>query len=237
MATSFDDLRERGFPALTWSQGRPAGPILAAVEELTALVRAYERYAEAGMLFICHSRGGLIARKYLESGDDRVRGVITLGSPHRGTTLARWAGYVYPAALLLNRIIESYRRREVLSAVQRICQFLTSTGLKELLPGSSFFADLKEERQRNTFYLSFGGTNPDIFRIKSLSLHELAARVIPGRLIPDEVRVGYGDGLVSAASSVLSYADEHRDFHVHHVQILLDREVREHLVRRVEALL
>ncbi|MCC6346112.1 MAG: hypothetical protein IT388_02870 [Nitrospirales bacterium] len=237
MVTPFADLRERGFPVLTWSQGRPAGPIRAAVEELAGLVRAYRRHAGAGLLFICHSRGGLIARNYLEAGEGRVRGVITLGSPHRGTTLARWAGYASPAALLLNRIIENCRGKEMLSAVQRIGYFLASTGLKELLPGSPFLEGLKDEKQRNAFYLSLGGTNPDLFRVKSLSLPEIAGRILPEKLIPEEVRAGYGDGLVSAASSVLPHADEHRDFHLNHVQLLFDRGVREYLVSRVEALL
>lgn len=236
MTTSFADLRERGFPVLTWSQGRPAGPIGAAVEELAALVRAYERYAEAGLLFICHSRGGLIARKYLEAGEGRVRGVITLGSPHRGTTLARWAGYVSPAAALLNRILESCRGKEVRTAVQRVGSFLAGSGVKELLPGSPFFEGLKDVKRADAFYLSFGGTNPDLFRIKSLSLPEIAGLILPDSLIPKEMRAGYGDGLVSAASSVLPYADEHRDFPLNHLRLLFDREVRECLIGRVEAL-
>ena len=42
------------------------------------------------VVLIGHSQGGLVIRAYLDQfGDDKVEQVITLGSPHRGTWLAR----------------------------------------------------------------------------------------------------------------------------------------------------
>jgi pimeloyl-ACP methyl ester carboxylesterase len=45
------------------------------------------------VLLLCHSMGGLVARAYVRrhGGLDRVMGIVTLGSPHRGTALARLA--------------------------------------------------------------------------------------------------------------------------------------------------
>jgi triacylglycerol lipase len=41
-------------------------------------------------ILVCHSMGGLAARSYLRRhGDARIRRVITIGSPHRGTMLGR----------------------------------------------------------------------------------------------------------------------------------------------------
>lgn len=38
---------------------------------------------------VCHSMGGLVARAYVaRCGRDRLRKIVTLGTPHRGTTLA-----------------------------------------------------------------------------------------------------------------------------------------------------
>ena len=88
LLTSFQDLKALGYNILTWTQSRPAGPIHIAVSELRRLLNEYRMHAEDGIIFICHSRGGLIARKYLEEGDLSAKGLITLATPHRGTTMA-----------------------------------------------------------------------------------------------------------------------------------------------------
>jgi len=47
-------------------------------------------YADAQIIFICHSMGGLIARWYIEQcgGADTTRKLITLGTPYRGAARA-----------------------------------------------------------------------------------------------------------------------------------------------------
>jgi len=53
--------------------------------------RLYQRYPEMGPLSIIgHSKGGLIGRYYVKrlGGDQRVRNLITLGTPHNGTPTA-----------------------------------------------------------------------------------------------------------------------------------------------------
>lgn len=44
------------------------------------------QFADARVVFICHSMGGLVARWYIqrEGGDEITRKLITLGTPHRG---------------------------------------------------------------------------------------------------------------------------------------------------------
>lgn len=48
----------------------------------------------AKITLVCHSMGGLVSRFFVErlGGSDRVRGIITLGTPHHGTSLARLLG-------------------------------------------------------------------------------------------------------------------------------------------------
>ncbi len=58
------------------------------------LVRAIEAVVEATgqprVILVCHSMGGLVARVYLrERGPERVALLVTLGSPHHGSVLAR----------------------------------------------------------------------------------------------------------------------------------------------------
>jgi len=64
---------------------RYAPQIEAAVSGLLA------RSGAPQVALVCHSMGGLAARAWLrEHGDERVQQVITLGTPHRGTVLARF---------------------------------------------------------------------------------------------------------------------------------------------------
>jgi triacylglycerol esterase/lipase EstA (alpha/beta hydrolase family) len=45
------------------------------------------------VVLVCHSMGGLVARTYLcDHGADRVRKLITIGTPHHGTVIACFGG-------------------------------------------------------------------------------------------------------------------------------------------------
>ncbi|MBI5641225.1 MAG: alpha/beta hydrolase [Nitrospirae bacterium] len=228
--TSFSELRRIGFSVLSWSQSRPVGPIDVAVRELQELMREYKGHADRGILFICHSRGGLIARKYLECADDNIKGLITLATPHHGTTMARWAVYLSPLTIFLDELLKNFSKRDVESAASRILGFLNSSGLRELLPASAFYGNLKDKKKEGVRYVSVGGTNPDLLRAVSISLPELISRIIPDRIIPEEMRYGSGDGLVSAESSMLPYADEHLNFPDNHASILFDKKVTEYIL-------
>lgn len=226
LVSSFSDLQKAGFSVLTWSQTRPAGPIRTAVTELRELMEMHASYAHKGVVMICHSRGGLVARKYLEDAGP-VSMLVTLATPHSGTSMAKWAVYVSPLATALRQLLDNFNKDETDTALQKVLGFLGSSGLKELLPDSGFYAGLKDCKRDGIRYLSAGGTNPDILRGLAVPLPELLARVVPERMLPEEMRTGRGDGLVSAASAVLPFADEHRDFPVNHAAIVFDRRVRD----------
>lgn len=236
LKTSFHDLRGAGFTVLSWSQSRPIGAVGAALQELRKLMKTYEEFADKGIIFICHSRGGLIARKYLESDGRNVLGLITLVTPHSGTSMARWAALLSPVTSALNRILTGFNKKEVYSAAHRVLGFLSSRALRELLPDSRFLSELQDVKRNGVKYLSVGGTNPDLLRAVSVSLPDLISRLVPGTLLPPEMRDGQGDGLVSAASSVLPYADDHRDFHLNHAAILISREVRKYIMKTIQSI-
>jgi pimeloyl-ACP methyl ester carboxylesterase len=237
METSFGDLKKLGFPVLSWTQSRPAGLIRIAVDELRYLMEEYRSRAGNGVILICHSRGGLVGRKYLEEYDRSVRGLVTLSTPHLGTTMAKWALSLLPVTSTLNRYIKGVAQQEADSAFKRVLSFLCSSGLRELLPDSEFFLGLHDRKQQGTRYISLGGTNPDLLKAISVSLPELISKMVPERIVPYEMREGYGDGLVSAASSELPYGDEHRNFPVNHAAVLFDKEVRNYAVDAVDSCL
>jgi pimeloyl-ACP methyl ester carboxylesterase len=236
LVTSFEDLRDLGFSLLSWTQSRPVGPMHTAVEELEALIKEHEAFTGNGIVFICHSRGGLIARKYLENHQGAARGLITLATPHHGTSMARWPAYFSPLTNLLYQLVKGFSRSEIDSVFRRILGFLGSRGLHELLPESKFYAELKDAKQAGVRYISIGGTNPDLLRPLMPSIPDLLSKVLPERIIPGEMREGFGDGLVTAASARLPYADEHRDFPVNHASMLFERAVRAFIADSVEAL-
>lgn len=233
LTTSFQDLKTRGYNVLAWTQSRPSGQIRMAVAELHLLLEKYAMYAEPGIIFVCHSRGGLIARKHLEDGSRPVKGLITLGTPHRGTTMAKWAAFFQPLTSALDTLFTGFRRKDVDSALRRVIGFLGSSGLKELLPGSDFYRNLRDHKHKDSIYISIGGTDPDLLGPLGLPISEFISRLIPGSMLPEELREGYGDGLVSASSSLLTYADEHRDVHLNHVAMLFDNNVRAYIMEKV----
>lgn len=236
LITSFEDLRGLGFSLLTWTQSRPVGPMHTAVEELRELLEEHKEHTGNGIIFICHSRGGLITRKYLEAGPAPLRGLLTLATPHLGTSMARWPVFVSPLTSLMYQLSKGLSRREIDTAFQRILGFLSSSGLRELLPESDFFSGLTDTKKEGARYISVGGTNPDLIRPILPGLPELLARVVPGWIIPEEMKEGMGDGLVTAASSRLPFADEHRDFPVNHAAILFDRRVRDYISEAVASM-
>lgn len=234
MKTLFDLCKERGFPVLTWSQGRPVGPIAVAVEELQELLRRYGPAAAGGVILVGHSRGGLVARKYLETCAGPVRGLITLATPHCGSSIAKWADYIGPLAAVVRRLTGGGEDKETRTVFQRILGFLCSTGIREHYPGSSFLAELKDERREGVTYVSLGGTNPHLVRFGPFSPADLMKKSMPDTLIPPELKEGCGDGMVSAASAKLPYGDRHRDFPVTHIGILFDRAVQKYVMDVVE---
>lgn len=72
-------------------------PVFGSIDDYVPIVEeAVRRVAQATGLppvLVCHSMGGLAARAWLQamSADDRVHRVITIGSPHHGTWLARFS--------------------------------------------------------------------------------------------------------------------------------------------------
>ncbi|MBI4689880.1 MAG: alpha/beta fold hydrolase [Nitrospirae bacterium] len=251
LGTSFTDLLLSGYTVAAWSQKRPAGPMDIAVEELREMINKVNRHSKAGIILIGHSRGGLIARKYLETADSRVRGLITIATPHMGSSIAKWVQYISPLASSISPLIHEGDRKKFSFTVKRILNFIGGKAIRELLPDSEFFRLLKPVEFNGMFCMSFGGTSPSLFtiyrwKIKDkgrgkgfepealFSFPDILEMIIPKRLFPDELRNGHGDGLVSAHSSKLPYCDNHYNYRVNHAGILFNERVRERIANAVK---
>jgi len=73
-------------------------PIFGSIDDTLAVVesgvRRLEQATGLAPVIVAHSMGGLVVRRWwAEQGDDaRVHRLVTIGTPHRGTWLARFAG-------------------------------------------------------------------------------------------------------------------------------------------------
>ena len=92
-------LRRRGFERLRFfDYGLLTSDVRAAAQRLATAVEELATITGRDQIHVIgHSLGGLIARYYVQrmGGDARVHTLVTLGSPHQGTELAR-VGQVLP---------------------------------------------------------------------------------------------------------------------------------------------
>lgn len=255
IGTLFNDLYQKNYSVLTWSQKRPAGPIDSAVSELEEVIKVAHEQTKAGIILIGHSRGGLIGRKYLLRKKRSIRSLITISSPHNGSSIARTACYLKPLASLVSPFFKNADKGTLSSSVKHVLDFLKSKALKELLPESSFLKSLKDEPLNWIYYISIGGTDPTLFSLyrwqwdsvkedkhfrwflrpeELFSVPEIFYKIIPDKLYPEEIKKGKGDGLVSAESSRIPWCNEHYNFPFNHAKILFDKDVRDLLVKKIE---
>ena len=232
--TLFEDLRIKGYTVITWSQERPSGAIDYAVSELEEVIKFAHELTKAGLILIGHSRGGLIGKKYLLKKNRSIRGLITISSPHKGSSIAKIVNYLSPLSAVISPLFPQGDKGTFSFAIKRIFDFLRSTALKELLPDSHFFKSLKDEPFDWIYYVSVGGTDPTLFNLYNFSIPDIFEKIIPENLYPEEIKKGKGDGLVSAESSRIPWSNEHYNLSLNHAQILFDKEVRDLLVKAVE---
>ncbi|MCV2357133.1 alpha/beta fold hydrolase [Paucibacter sp. B2R-40] len=90
-------LRGQGTPSVALTMEPAFGSIDAYVEQIEASVQALTRMGGLPPVIVAHSMGGLAVRAWLRRygvsthGPTRVASVMTLGSPHAGTLMARFS--------------------------------------------------------------------------------------------------------------------------------------------------
>lgn len=88
-----EHLLARDIPVIAVDFDDVFGAIDGCAPKLDDAVRRLEQATELAPLVVAHSMGGLVVRAWLDAfaGDDRVHRVVTIGTPHQGTWLARFA--------------------------------------------------------------------------------------------------------------------------------------------------
>ena len=228
-------LKNGGFSLASWTQSQPLGPIQIAIDELKiALSTVRNKWPDNPVYLVGHSRGGLIARRFLmEEPATDIEGIITIASPHSGTSMAKFSRYVKPAGVLLEKIIPSKSKVMLTKALARLSEFLQSPAIEELTPDSEFMASIKKPLPKQLRKLSFGGTSPALFQLivrlntdnyKIIKFPDMLTGPIPSGHLPRELTRGLGDALVSAKSAKLP-GSKHYDFPVNHVRAAYDHNI------------
>ena len=229
-------LKTGGFSLASWTQSQPLGPIQIAIDELkTAIETVRNKWPGKTIYLIGHSRGGLIARRFLlEENATDIEGLITICSPHSGTGMAKFSRYLKPAGVLLKKIIPGKSKATLTKALSRLSLFLQSPAIDELTPDSKFMGSIRKPLPKEMRTLSFGGTSPALFQLivrlpgethKVVKFPDLLAGAIPSAHLPRELTPGLGDALVSAESAKLSGA-KHFNFPANHVKAAYDKKIQ-----------
>ena len=233
-----EKLSAAGFSVVGWSQKRPLGPAQEAVDELAFVMdKVREAYGNRPIHMVCHSRGGLIARKYLSvHGAGNVRSLVTMGTPHHGTRMASIGKQLGIAAPLLEGLLPRDSQGTLTKALKRTAEFFSGPALSELMPESSFVRLLGTDVPPGVRTFTVGGTDPALLTIHvraragvawtPVELPGFLFNTMPERLRPLEVLPGRGDGLVTDESSRLPGV-RHMSVPCNHVTIAFDTEVRE----------
>jgi triacylglycerol esterase/lipase EstA (alpha/beta hydrolase family) len=123
-------------------------PVYSSLDAYAGLVEAavqrLERATGLPPVVVAHSMGGLVVRRWLvDAGLSRVHHVITLGTPHHGTELARWALSINARQMRRDsRWLQALRERETEETGRRFtcfhshCDNIVFPALTATLPGA-----------------------------------------------------------------------------------------------------
>ncbi len=243
LCTTYHDVIKEGFSVLLYSQKRPAAETEVLVDELSDLLREYLDEVRDGVVFITHSRGGIVARGVLKNMSIPCLGFVSIATPHRGTRVATVASYLGGLNGVLRPLLERTKERGVMmKAIGSTVDLLCSKAIRELRPDSPVLLSLDGEELRGCRVLSIGGTDPTFLvfykwhesckKYKEMfSIPDIAGRLIPKRLLPEELKQGRGDGLVTAESSEAPLAYRHYNFPLNHAALPFHPDVRGVILR------
>jgi hypothetical protein len=233
-APLWDELRERGYHLLTWTQRAPNGPLQLAVDEVAVIMRlAHALFGQAPLVCVCFSRGGLVLRKYIQDHGrafPQLRKVIFLSTPHHGSKIAAAAdllGDLTDWVPRITRLLTEAARRagfagpqsaldRVCSLASRVIRFLEGEAIAEMKPTSAVIQQLGQreamERTLGIPYVNLVGVSNTYTKLYLVhdqrpTFTEVASLLdlIPDFLVPPELDDGQGDGLVAVQRARLDW--------------------------------
>jgi pimeloyl-ACP methyl ester carboxylesterase len=177
-----------GFPIVTYSQVQalmvpfdrgPVAQFKAFMEALQQELLGIPSLSSRPVVILGHSRGGLIGRAYLGDPEvkvedtgrfPRVTGLITLSSPHQGSSMALLDDKIIGFLSKVEEVIPSLPNdvgREVIDSLKKKADDYVGPHGDEIEPGSALFRGLESQEpiRSGVRCISVAGTSPRLVRI------------------------------------------------------------------------
>lgn len=175
-------LNRNRYPTINYGQVDAAGLLARPIAQLDGLVQAVLARTNKRLVFVCHSRGGLLLRAFLQRNRSnvavlpRIAGAITLHSPHQGSSVADLATTIHARiSLVLSQGVAWF----LAEPLRLLDTQVSSPGNQEMRTSSTFLADL---RSRETTPLpvsipihTWGGTSSRLTRVRAWWFHSVSA--------------------------------------------------------------
>ena len=174
-------LAQFGYTVLNYGQAGPNDTIQLPAAELDALVHhVLENYfSTKRLILVCHSRGGLLARLFLQRNRNdldilnRIAGVVTLHTPHLGSEVADVVSTLHNGIMALassNPAPAGSPAHDIIDqGLGLIDKQVINPCILELKPSSAFLADLAAQEATPLPVAipihTFGGTNPRLLSL------------------------------------------------------------------------
>lgn len=160
-------LQENNFRTAVYNQVDKIGFLERPVQEFAVVLAALEQaYPGTKFVLLAHSRGGLLARKFLKDMPKlagNIEKVITLHAPHTGSELANVASTIQNSIDGLENTFGSI----ITTALGWYTNMIYMDAYQELAAGGTFITELEngELPLPNIEYFTFGGTSVTYTRI------------------------------------------------------------------------
>jgi hypothetical protein len=164
-------LQARGFRTAAYSQVDPDGPIAGPAQQLAEVVNHLRTtQPNPKIVLLAHSRGGLVSRKFLKDFAwdttlmSAIGGLITLHSPHNGSSLANVAVSINNA---INGILSV--QPAMAPVLDWLRDMVNAPSYLEMSQGGAFLSTLQagERPQPGVAHATFGGTSVLFSRLLS----------------------------------------------------------------------
>jgi len=196
------------FNIACWTQD-----ITSTIDEAASELKTLSESIESGnIVYIAHSRGGLVARRAIQKYNLNPKALICLSTPHRGS---RFADMVMKYKNLVKMCFRS------------MDDFMLP--IEELHTGSDIIREINMpenlELERHITHFDIYGDTTAYFNIGFFNVMKSVNKVFGDRLI-EEWKEGCGDGFVSVDSAKSPLTSDANCFRlpVNHANILIDRK-------------